>query len=534
MKIFESVAQLKLARLGAGQIVKTKGYYTANDGGGAEYIIVASGTGTDDGGSYLDLALNQAQLVTDDTVSVQQFGAKGNNSAFDDAPAINATGAYVANSGWSLSNTDSGGTQFTGARVEMKFATRIYYLGSSLTFSAYDNLDFQYAIFRPHATFTLTDFAFDIVPYNCSWKRLRLANFSNGIRATNANLDGTVVRFEDFQATGMDLVFDIDLRSALVVIDKCKFDKVKRIVYTRACDKMHVKESWCNAGLFDNDWDALFTMDSTVSPSLHLDNFLYVPRPQTALKTAIVNLGSPTNLNPCRVYINGMLAGSEPGRIAIVNSWAKADIGRGTYININNGSSFTANTACVRLMNLPNAVSFTNHSGGIEEAHVESLIVFDEAVQTFATAEAGLIANTTPEFWFNGYTASNFKNLPRTQKDKLAKYVRSHNKKIRDYVKTIGTSPTNIVLPSLVFFDKGNVWKVKATNVENPAADRYTEVIVHGDFAGNLSIVSIVQGTTVAPIFGVSGTTLTIKSSAGTNNFGIEYEQLVTAVENYP
>lgn len=75
MKIFNNVADMKLARLATGQIVKTKGYYTPNDGGGAEYLIVATGTGIDDGGSYHDLALNQAQLVVKGDVNVKQFGA---------------------------------------------------------------------------------------------------------------------------------------------------------------------------------------------------------------------------------------------------------------------------------------------------------------------------------------------------------------------------------------------------------------------------------------------------------------------------
>jgi hypothetical protein len=75
MKIFDNVAQLRLARLGTGQLVKTKGYYTANDGGGAEYIIVATGTGTDDGGSYLDLALNQAELIENKNITILQYGA---------------------------------------------------------------------------------------------------------------------------------------------------------------------------------------------------------------------------------------------------------------------------------------------------------------------------------------------------------------------------------------------------------------------------------------------------------------------------
>jgi hypothetical protein len=89
MKVFNNVADLKLARLAIDQIVKTKGYYTSNDGGGAEYLIVATGTGTDDGGSYIDLALNQAQLIYSGEVSVDVFGAVGGGGV-DDSDAIQA------------------------------------------------------------------------------------------------------------------------------------------------------------------------------------------------------------------------------------------------------------------------------------------------------------------------------------------------------------------------------------------------------------------------------------------------------------
>jgi hypothetical protein len=98
MKVFNNVADLKLARLATGQIVKTKGYYTPNDGGGAEYIIVTAGTGTDDGGSYHDLALNQAHLIANSSrVNVTQFGAKG-DGVTDDFASITAAIGYIGNS----------------------------------------------------------------------------------------------------------------------------------------------------------------------------------------------------------------------------------------------------------------------------------------------------------------------------------------------------------------------------------------------------------------------------------------------------
>lgn len=101
MKIFNNVTELKESRLSAGQIVKTKGYYTPNDGGGAEYLIVASGTGTDDGGSYINLADNQAQLITTKTVKAEQFGAKGDGVTNDTLP-IQSMIDYIGEGGTAI------------------------------------------------------------------------------------------------------------------------------------------------------------------------------------------------------------------------------------------------------------------------------------------------------------------------------------------------------------------------------------------------------------------------------------------------
>ena len=88
IKVYTSVAELAAQTdLEIGQAVRTKGYYSTSDGGGAEYVVVASGTGTDDGGSYLDLVANQAQLNTSGSTNIKQFGAKG-DGVTDDYNAI--------------------------------------------------------------------------------------------------------------------------------------------------------------------------------------------------------------------------------------------------------------------------------------------------------------------------------------------------------------------------------------------------------------------------------------------------------------
>lgn len=61
-----------------GDIVETTGYYTPGDGGEARYQIVAAATGTDDGGSFHDLAngLQAKALFPNGVRYLKQFGAR--------------------------------------------------------------------------------------------------------------------------------------------------------------------------------------------------------------------------------------------------------------------------------------------------------------------------------------------------------------------------------------------------------------------------------------------------------------------------
>lgn len=103
-----SIVTLKTLDLSIGQVVQTTGYYTAGDGGGAMYLIVAGATGTDDGGSYHDLSNgNQAQLIVGPSVNVLTFGARrdyvpGTPTSNDSRSQIQAANDFAASSSRSL------------------------------------------------------------------------------------------------------------------------------------------------------------------------------------------------------------------------------------------------------------------------------------------------------------------------------------------------------------------------------------------------------------------------------------------------
>lgn len=92
---FDSVTDMKSSNLDAGQTAFTKGYYSINDGGSGTYSIRGKVDGeTEDGGSiiFLDNG-NVAELITEGTVNVKQFGAKGDGITDDTDCIQNALNA---------------------------------------------------------------------------------------------------------------------------------------------------------------------------------------------------------------------------------------------------------------------------------------------------------------------------------------------------------------------------------------------------------------------------------------------------------
>jgi hypothetical protein len=90
MKNFSTVAELKLAKLTAGQNVSTKGYYTAGDGGGATYLIAAPQAA--DGFGDHTLANGNVALIQGEILSLEQYGAADNADSSSAIAAAFASG----------------------------------------------------------------------------------------------------------------------------------------------------------------------------------------------------------------------------------------------------------------------------------------------------------------------------------------------------------------------------------------------------------------------------------------------------------
>lgn len=131
---YNTVADMKSDKsLKQGDMAVTLGYYSINDGGGSEYIIVDDNTLVDDGGSIHKLVngLRAELVISNDTINIKQLGAKptilNSNEKFDNKNCLQVYESicnkynktfklFIGNGYWLFSPTHL--TRFSGFNIE--------------------------------------------------------------------------------------------------------------------------------------------------------------------------------------------------------------------------------------------------------------------------------------------------------------------------------------------------------------------------------------------------------------------------------
>jgi len=130
IKVFDNIAEMKLADLSVGQTVRCNRYYNGGElVADLNFVVAAGGIGVDDGGSFHDLDNgNQVQLICSDSLNVAQFGVVGDGIE-DDVGKLNSAITFANTSSVFKITGDSSKTylfqdviDFTGlSNIEIDF-----------------------------------------------------------------------------------------------------------------------------------------------------------------------------------------------------------------------------------------------------------------------------------------------------------------------------------------------------------------------------------------------------------------------------
>ena len=241
---FDTINDMKQAtNLIDGSYAKTLGYYEKNDGGGALYKINNIGVSNNEGIIELNNGLKAHIIITDNKLNLDSFGAKGNDSTYDNGTKITDAIKYcVAN------------------KCKLYIPPKTYYIKTTIDLYSIDNTQWDYCvsiigyhkflsrfIFDNNLTYgikytgeTLKNFEFENIRFECEtksnikllhlenspqskFKNLELRNCSYGLYQTNCWL----CDYENIRIANVDYGIYIDgFNYTVGYADMLKFDRL--------------------------------------------------------------------------------------------------------------------------------------------------------------------------------------------------------------------------------------------------------------------------------------------------------------------
>lgn len=212
---FDTVAQMKAAtNLSNGDRVKTLGYYTKNDGGGAFYKV----TNTQPSGYYETLSgLLCAELIIVDEVHTKQFGCYGDN-IHDDTAALQGAIDYATSKSIGVVHIDNGAYKISSTLVINK---TIKIIGEFWMGTTNDNLVYGAQIKQTSANSSIFEFIGRNYRSEISGLSL-VANNETGVSAIKTNEVFDEFMIDRVSCSGFDKCFDF-AHAGIGVISNCIF-----------------------------------------------------------------------------------------------------------------------------------------------------------------------------------------------------------------------------------------------------------------------------------------------------------------------
>ena len=287
-----------------GQIVQTLGYYSAGDGGGNYYEVVAASTGTVDGGRFINLATHQAKgLFVNGDIYVDQFGAVGDGSTDDHTAISNAFTYYKTQQNVFTSGGSGGNVKSKGNLV---FNQKVYRVSQKITVDDIRavNIIGKRSILIGEDSAGVSTFADYILEltgsvFDVTITGLCFESTSTGcikIDADNISMSQVDIvdcRFiTDAYSSETGIAIDYTNRSSILKIKDSVFNRIRQALHVRNGD-LHI---------FDNCWfgTAINATYSNKQAYIQLDkgfhttkNSLFAggPGDKTGTETAFYNVG---------------------------------------------------------------------------------------------------------------------------------------------------------------------------------------------------------------------------------------------------
>jgi hypothetical protein len=483
---------------------------------GGDFYWDAVSVEADNGGTIFQVTgttTGRWKRIYSGSVSVKWFGAKGDGIALDSSSiqnAINTLASFSSNSFNGYSGV------YIGYSQELYFPQGRYVINSTITIGAYADMVGDNAILIPDASLG-SSWAITGSGWLGKIDGIQFINFTNALYINVGNIDtgNTIIKNCTFSKNGVALKYNSV--SSICTVEKCRFVENTVAIYNENCDRFFLQNSWLTDGVSINNYDAQIINHGYMV----IQNILYVPLPQTALYTSLVNNYYSIEINKCRL-------GGESGNRTIINNYAEGFTDNINMINVSitDSSIFSTGGTPITLFKLPNNIVFTGNTGLKNQSYA---IVYNSNIASLSSeiTRIGYQLKIVCDMLSNN-------GLEVTSYLKLAPYISIFNNMV-----SYGFSneiATNIISDTIKFrlnvtsvdsgeFARNAVYEI-VIGLLGDTVGTTSKYLVKANYSGSdiAEIIPIIQGaTTTAPVLFNNAGVLSVKTNGATSVQNYQY-----------